>query len=298
VKTVARLTSLASVALLASSLAACVAPRAPRASAPYEVRLLGAADGALRGTIRRGQSVFTGSAGRDYAIELTNDTASEVGVSIVLDGLDAMTGEPTTSCERLGMWMLVADGRARVRGFSVSDTRIATYRFAPPAQALAAIAKGGDPKAIGTIAVCFFSLKPRAPEERLPGVETPAIAFEGMLASEGPGQEPGAVAGELRDTPAAPHGPEVVADRLLSRIVIAYEDEDGAPLGTAPPPAGIARVARPRAEERPQDLAPMDEPPSSPRRDETKPHQPPKGAPKPPKPAPNPPKGPKYPIKG
>jgi hypothetical protein len=293
-KTVARLVSSASIAVLASSLAACVGARAPRASAPYEVRLLGAGDGALRGTLRRGQSVFTGSAGRDYAIEVSNDTASAVGISIVLDGLDAMTGEPAASCEPLGMWMLRADGRVRVQGFSVSETRVATYRFAPPAQALAAITNGGDPRTIGTIAVCFFSLKPSAPQDDPRGGDTRAITFGGMIASDGPGQDPGAVAGELRDEPAAPHGPDAVADRLLSRIVVAYEDEDGAPLGTAPPPAGIARVARPRAEDRPQDLAPMEEPPSTPPREETKPHKPPTGAPKPPKPS----KGSKSPIKG
>jgi hypothetical protein len=258
--------------LLCVVLVACTRARAPEASAPYSVRLLGAADGALRGAIRHGQPAFTGRAGRDYAIEVTNDTASEVGVSIILDGLDAMTGEPTESCARLGMWILRADGRTRVRGFSLSATRIATYRFAPPAQALAAIAKGGHPEAIGTIAVCFFSLKPAPPHE-----EEGSYGFRGTVESDAPA----AIAGELRDEPPSPRGraPDVVPDQLLSRIVITYEDEDGAPLGTAPPPAGIARVASPRREAAPPEPEP-----------ELEPHQPSK--------YPLPPKRQKRPIKG
>jgi len=273
------LTALVCITLALGSSPACRGVRAPRVSTPRSVRLLGASDGALRGAIRHGQSVFTGRAGRDYAIEVTNDTSREVGFSIVLDGLDAMTGEPVDSpdsCERLGMWTLGADGRATVRGFSVSETRVATYRFAPPAQALAAIAKGGHPKAIGTIAVCFFSLKPRAPHE-----EEGSVAFRAVVESNAPA----GVAGELRDEPAAPRGPDVVPDKLLSRVVIAYEDEDGAPLGTAPPPAGIARVAPPPREEPAPPSAPTDDDDmkAPPPREGTKPHKPPKNAPKNPK---------------
>ncbi|MEA2747918.1 MAG: hypothetical protein QOI41_2061, partial [Myxococcales bacterium] len=187
-----------------------------------------------------------------------------------------MTGEPTESCARLGMWMLRAGGSTRVRGFSLSETRIATYRFAHPAQALAAIAKGGHPNAIGTIDVCFFSLKPAPPDE-----EEGAYGFRAIIESDAAGQAP-PVAGELRDEPVSAHGRDLAPDKLLSHVVITYEDEDGAPLGTAPPPAGIARVALSRREEPPArepDLAPMDD-------DTTpKPHKPPKSPPKsPPKP--------------
>ena len=127
------------------------------------------------------------------------------------------------------------------------------------------------PEAIGTIAACFFSLKPAPAHE-----EEGSCGFRGTVESEGPP----AIAGELCDEPASTHGraPDVVPDQLLSRIVITYEDEDGAPLGTAPPPAGIARVATPRREEVPpeRDLQPMDDDDKV-----TKPRQPSKNPPKP-----------------
>jgi hypothetical protein len=63
------------VALVGAVLVGCTRARVPESTAPYGVRLLGAADGALRGAIRHGHRAFSGTAGRDYAIEVTNDTA-------------------------------------------------------------------------------------------------------------------------------------------------------------------------------------------------------------------------------
>lgn len=269
--------------LLVASSAACIGPRAPNASLPYAVRLLGAADGALRGEIHGGRSVFSGSVGRDYAIEVTNNTPRNVGFTIVVDGFDAVTGAPTDSCHDLPMWTLGADSRSTARGFFVSDTQISTYRFAPPARALAAIAKGGRRSAIGTIEVCIFSLKPAAPRET---TEAGAFSFRGVVESDDPNPPSPPVVGELREEQvSSSKAREVEADQLVSRIVVGYVDEEGAPLGTAPPPAGIVRVVRPP---RPEPEPTFDEPELGKPPKTTKP---PKG-PKPPK-TPKAPKAPK-----
>ena len=249
------------LALLVAGSASCIGPRAPKVRAPYAVRLLGAEDGALRGAVRDGRSVFAGRAGRDYAIEVTNDTPSDVGLSIVIDGLDARTGAPVRSCEGLGGWIVLADGTSVIRGFSVSDTRLATYRFAPHDRSLAAMTKGGRREAIGTIEVCFFSLRPSS---RPADGERPPTTFGGIVESD---VAPTPVVAELRDDPARATT-ELVDDQLLTRIFVTYEDDEGHPLGTAPPPAGIARVVR-------------DEPPLPPMNIEET--EPPKGS-RPPKP--------------
>jgi hypothetical protein len=128
---------------------------------------------------------------------------------------------------------------------------------------------------------CDVSLRPS---------EEGAYGFRAIIESDAAGQAP-PVAGELRDEPVSAHGPDLAPDKLLSHVVITYEDEDGAPLGTAPPPAGIARVAPSRRDEPPArepELAPMDD-------DTTpKPHKPPKSPKSPPK---SPPKPDKRPIK-
>jgi hypothetical protein len=282
-----------------SSTSACIGLRVPLRWRPYGVRLLGADDGGLRIDERAGRRVFTGTAGRDYAIEVTNETKQSIAFSIVIDGLDAITGVPEPSCEALGSWSLPGDGRAIIRGFSVAKGRIATYRFAPPERSLAAIAKGGRRQAIGTIEVCIFSLRPRAPV-----TDDEQVTFRGVIESDeaaptaptSPAERP-PVTGELRDEPVIPRGADVAPDRLLERIVVAYEDEDGAPLGTAPPPAGIARVERRERVER----GPRGEPSVTTDEDatsstETKPTK----APKPTKPTkqPKPTKGTKEPPKG
>ena len=276
-----RMRSLA-IALLVASSAACIGPRAPSRRVPYAVRLLGASDGALRGATRDGRSVFTGSPGRDYAIEVTNDTPSDVGLSIVIDGLDAKTGAPVRSCEGLGGWLVLADGTSIIRGFSVSATRIATYRFAPRDRSLAAITKGGRRESIGTIEVCFFSLRPTS---RPVGEHSPTT-FGGIVESS---PAPTPIVAELRDDPARETA-EVEDDKLLSHIIVSYEDEDGRPLGTAPPPAGIARIA-PDEPAVPNDPEPFDgaAPPKTtkPPKGTTKPPKPPKGTTK----APHPQKG-------
>ena len=259
------------VALLVASSTACVGPRTPTAHGPYAVRLLGASDGALRGASRDGRIVFTATPGRDYAIEVTNDTPSDVGLTILVDGLDAKTGEPVRSCIGRGGWIVEADGTSVARGFSVSATRIATYRFAPRDRSLAAIAKGARRESIGTIEVCIFSLRPTS----APFEDHRPTTFDGVVERDTPAPP---IVAELHDDPNRGWA-RVEDDALLSRIVVSYEDEDGTPLGTAPPPAGIARVAPPPA--------PTPEP-----RDDTT--EPPKGA-KPPKP----PKGvTKRPTKG
>jgi hypothetical protein len=113
-------------------------------------------------------------------------------------------------------------------------------------------------------------LKPAPPHE-----EEGSYGFRGTVESDAQA----AIAGELRDEPPSRRGraPDVVPDQLLSRIVTTYEDDDGAPLGTAPPPAGIARVAAPRHEAAPPErgLDPLDDDRV------TKPHAPPKHPPKP-----------------
>ena len=152
-----------SLALLVACSAACVGPRTPRARVPYSVRLLGAADGALRGASRDGRIVFTGSPGRDYAIEVTNDTPSNVGVSILIDGIDAKNGTPATSCDGLGGWIVAADSTGTIRGFAVAANRIATYRFAPRERSLAAIAVGARPESIGTMSGYAFRCFPAIP---------------------------------------------------------------------------------------------------------------------------------------
>lgn len=55
--------------------------------------------------------------------------------------------------------------------------------------------------------------------------------------------DPAPIVGELR-ADSTVEGLGLEDDELLSRIVVTYEDEDGARLGTAPPPSGIARVDR------------------------------------------------------
>jgi hypothetical protein len=257
--------------LLAASSAACIGPRAPRTYVPYAVRLLGADDGALRGKISGDRSVFVGDRGRDYAIEVTNETRSDVGLSFVIDGLDATTGAPVTSCERLGGWIVPAEGTTVARGFAVSTTRTASYRFAPRERSLAAITRGGRREAIGTIEVCFFSLRPTTRT----ATERPPVPFGGIVESEA---APAPVVAELRDHPASGSA-ELEDDKLLSRIVVAYEDENGTALGTAPPPAGIARVAVPVGPPPHDDHENEAEPPKG-----TKPQKPPKPSKYPPRP--------------
>jgi hypothetical protein len=279
-----------------SSTSACIGPRVPLRWRPYGVRLLGADDGGLRIDERAGRRVFTGTAGRDYAIEVTNETKQSIAFSIVIDGLDAITGVPEPSCEALGSWSLPGDGRAIIRGFSVAKGRIATYRFAPPERSLAAISKGGRRETIGTVEVCIFSLRARTPV-----ADDVPVTFRGVIESDetappaptSPVERP-PVSGELRDEPVLPRGADVAPDRLLERIVVAYEDEDGAPLGTAPPPAGIARVER---RER-IDSAPRGEPSVTTGEDATPPKDTkPTKLPRPTKP-PKAPKGSKEPPKG
>jgi hypothetical protein len=98
--------------------------------------------------------------GRDYAVEVANETSSDVGVAILIDGLDARTGEPTASCEGHALWILSANGIGIMRGFSLSKAQIATYRFTTRAQSLAALVENARPERIGTVEVCFFSTRP------------------------------------------------------------------------------------------------------------------------------------------
>ncbi len=259
------------LALLVAGSAACVGPRTPQARVPYSVRLLGAADGALRGASRDGRIVFTGSPGRDYAIEVTNDTPSNVGVSILIDGIDAKNGTPATSCEGLGGWIVVADSTGTIRGFAVAANRIATYRFAPRERSLAAMAVGGRRESIGTIEVCIFTLRPSTTTSGGP------TGFEGVVRSDAsPAQD---VVAELRDDPTG-QAIGLADDKLISRIFVTYVDEEGRLLGTAPPPAGVAHTAPVQPPPVADDREPPDDLGAPP-----KGVMPPKGVVKPPKPS-------------
>src|SRR5262249_12157140 len=127
----------------------------------YIVRVDGATEQAARG----GARVFTSEAGKEFAIEVMNDSSADVGVSIVIDGLDARTGTPVSSCEYLAGWSIPASGELVARGFEMGAHRIAAYRFAPREGALTTLVKDGHPESVGSIEVCFFSLKPREPHE-------------------------------------------------------------------------------------------------------------------------------------
>jgi hypothetical protein len=225
--------------------AACVGPRTPATLAPYTVRLLGASDGALRGTVRDGHSVFAGRAGSDYGVEVTNSTPADVGINVVIDGLDAKTGEPVATCEGGGGWILPSNGRAVIRGFPISETRIATYRFTPREQSLAARTKGARGEAIGTVEVCFFSTKPLArpatgARSTFTGIARDVDAPPSRDDREAHEVRKASITGELRDEELSPGADRELAD-LIKRIVVTYEGESG-PLGTAPPPPQPARV--------------------------------------------------------
>jgi len=152
----------------------------------------------------------------------------------VLDGLDAKTGEPVSSCERLGGASLPALRRAIIRGFSVSETRVAACRSAPRDTSLAAITKGARLESIEIVEVCIFSGRPRS----TPDVTGPTT-FGGVVEREPTPAEAPAV-GVVREEPSTRYA-TVEQDKLVSRIIVLYEGDDG-PLGTAPPPAGVARV--------------------------------------------------------
>lgn len=115
----------------------------------------------------------------------------------------------------------------------------------------------------------MFSLRPRL----APLVDDRATTFEGIVESDAP-RTP--VVAEVQDEPSR-RWAMVEDDVLLSRIAVSYEDDNGTPLGTAPPPAGIARVASPPTPE-PQPSDDSFEPPKG-----VKPAKPPKGAIEPPK---------------
>lgn len=245
---------------------ACVGPRTPSTIPPFTVRLLGASDDGLRGTMRSGHGVFSGSEGRDYAVEVTNHTAREVGVAILIDGLDARTGEPAASCEGHAIWILASNGIGITRGFTVSKTSIATYRFTKRDESLAALTKHARPERIGTVEVCIFSTRPIARASGNEASPDSATPDDAPTWSAREGRAP-LVTGALRAAePSNGFASSTPAD-LVARIVVRYEGESG-PLGTAPPPPLPARPNR-NAHDEPGEPPP--EPPKPEKRPRPKP---------------------------
>jgi hypothetical protein len=104
------------------------------------------------------------------------------------------------------------------------------------------------------------------------------VTFRGALERE-PSLSEAPIVGELRDSDRGTNL-ALEQDKLIARIVVGYEDEEGGALGIAPPPAGIARLA-PRASDAPAPSpdAPTDEPSTEPPKGTkpTKPTKPTKG---------------------
>ena len=229
------------VVMMLLSANGCREPQMPRAQAPFSIHMFGAGETQLRGEVRPSGIVFSGRPTRDYGIGFSNESQADIGVSVLVDGLDASNGEPAKSCEDRCNWMVSAGEGIVSRGFNVDDTHVASYRFATPEQALATFTKGARRDAIGTIEACVFTTKPSPP--RSPD-ETPHARseFRGTVERE-PSAVPDSVVSEI--VPDRATRASSTCDRLLRRLVVRYEAEDGSPLGTAPPPAGIAKLAPP-----------------------------------------------------
>ena len=245
---IARVTWTVGILLGCAASGCAMGTRNPSPPRLYGARLVGSGDTPLRGALRDGQSSFVGVVGRDYGIEVSNRSSLEVGVTIAVDGLDSKTGAVVSSCgEAAGGYGVRAQSRVIVRGFPLSARQVATYRFAPPATSLASKVPEGRPEAIGTVEVCFYSLRPRLSPSDGQGrfFEVSAVAASrptevtGVIRVE-PEQE------EVETKPSA-----YEMDKVVESIVVRYEDEAGSRLGTAPPPVVAPPADRPSVTEPP-----------------------------------------------
>lgn len=167
-------------------------------------------------------------------------------------------GAPVSSCEQGAGWTTPTSGRLVADGFEIGSHQIAAYRFAPRENALAALLVEGHPESVGSIEVCFFSVKTR--EARDAGGETTSPAPPVLETKEN--QRAPTIIAAVREDKTLPEMRRT-RDVLLSRVRLVTEDSAGQALGAAPPPP-VARTIPPPSASPPATLSSPDDAMESP----------------------------------
>jgi hypothetical protein len=166
---------IAAVGVLAVAVASAqsrpVAPRPPRPSPAFAVRVETAFGEPLAVFRHGGQDWLLGEFGERYVIVVENPTSERVEAVVSVDGRDAISGR-VASFRRDRGYVVPAFGTTRIEGFRQSLDDVASFRFTRPEDSYSA--RRGTPQNVGVIGVAFFRERREAPLPREPLEESDA----------------------------------------------------------------------------------------------------------------------------
>ncbi|MEO7096657.1 MAG: hypothetical protein ABI175_25590, partial [Polyangiales bacterium] len=182
-------------------------------------------------------------------------TGEYVAALVTIDGVDRVTGvvvaENDLDRRHRSYSILPPYTYMQMRGFVVGRTKLSTFRFTEPEQALAT--RKGDASGVGRIDVQFYPLvrasTPPAPAPAAaptePAAESDDAGYvKAPAAPRAPDGVFGAVFEEHYDTTVGERFEIAPNAVLLRRMVLTYGARAGARLGTAGPPPSAEAVAR------------------------------------------------------
>ncbi len=189
------------------------------------------------------------SEGATYEIEFLNATKEKVGLTVSVDGLDVMNGQPMgwsrEAILQRGGYVVDANSIVHLTGFSVSASSFSSFRFVDAALAYAS--QRGAPQDVGKIEIGIYGLRSRppylgegqyaAPTLMPPSSSAPTTMFGQLIADAYPS-----------DT-----DHEQDPDRKLGHLVLSYGGHP-ARVGTAGPPPVMSAppvVTQPAIDQKP-----------------------------------------------
>lgn len=109
-----------------------------------------------RAPIYRYQGVYyvEGREGAKYSLLLNNRTGGRIKAVCAVDGLDIIDGRTASASYDRAGYVISPYSSSNVRGWRVSDSEVATFRFAPVSESYAM--KTDRPSGIGTMSFAFF----------------------------------------------------------------------------------------------------------------------------------------------
>lgn len=95
----------------------------------FEMEVISDEDGRKEESRRNGKPFIEVRQGEEYSIRLTNPLPVRVGVNLVVDGLNTITGKPVSSPSDGKYWILDPQSSETIRGWQVSSSRARRFRF-------------------------------------------------------------------------------------------------------------------------------------------------------------------------
>ena len=107
-----------------------------------------------------------------YAVRLVNDSAEDVGVELLIDGLNSLMFSSNEGYRKLGKWMIPANSSGVIRGWHLGGERLSKFVIRPTPES--ELARLGKPTSeIGTITAIFY---PAWVGDNVPEVERTLLA--------------------------------------------------------------------------------------------------------------------------